>query len=99
MPTAEEGRCLPVVGGKRRVSGPNCVTPIIDFVAVAKKIAVPERGVPLGNFGAAPIDRDRSVITDGEFMIGETPHPRGADGSIFTSWVFWSKPNAMVEAK
>ena len=64
-----------------------------------EQVAVPERGVPLGNFGAATIDRDRSVITDAEFMIGETRHPRGADGSIFTSWVIWSKPNAMVEAK
>jgi hypothetical protein len=54
-----------------------------------EKVVVPERGVDLGNFGASPIDANRSVITVGEFIVSDKPDPRGADGSLFTSWITW----------
>lgn len=62
-----------------------------------EKVVVPNRGAPLGNFGAAAIDRDRSVVTVGELMIGNKPHARGADGSVFTSWILWSQPNRDIQ--
>ncbi len=35
----------------------------------------PERGVMLGNFGAAAIIPDESWVTDAEFLVGDKPHP------------------------
>ncbi len=32
LPTAREDRTIPFIGGKRRIEGPNVVTPVIDFV-------------------------------------------------------------------
>ena len=66
-------------------------------VRETEQMLVPERGATLGNFGANPIDSQRSLVTVGEYMGSGEPHPRGADGSIWTSWVEWSKPNKMMK--
>ncbi len=58
-----------------------------------EQVLIPERGVMLGNFGASYITPEESWVTDAEFMIGEKPHPRGADGSVWVARVLWSKPN------
>jgi len=58
-----------------------------------EQVLIPERGAMLGNFGAAFITAHESWVTDAEFMIGEQPAPRGADGSVWVSRVCWSKPN------
>lgn len=59
----------------------------------SEQILIPERGVMLGNFGASFITPNESWVTDAEFMIGDEPDPRGADGSVWVAKVKWSKPN------
>ena len=44
-----------------------------------EKVLIPERGVMLGNFGAAAITPEESWVTDAEFLVGDKPHPKGAD--------------------
>jgi hypothetical protein len=58
---------------------------------------LPERGAMLGNFGAAAITPDESWVTDSEYILGTTPHARGADGSTWLGRVQWSKPNLQNE--
>jgi hypothetical protein len=52
---------------------------------------IPERGVMLGNFGAAAITPQESWVTDAEFILSDRPHPRGADGSVFVARVSWAE--------
>ena len=63
-----------------------------------EKVLIPERGAQMGNFGAAPIDENESWVTVAEYIAQGKPHPRGADGSVFTARVIWSTPNKSVEA-
>jgi hypothetical protein len=56
-----------------------------------EQVLIPERGVMLGNFGAAAITPEESWVTDAEFVFGDAPHPRGADGSVFAARVRWQK--------
>ena len=58
-----------------------------------ERTLLPERGVMLGNFGAAAITPDESWVTDSEYILGTTPHPKGGDGSTWLGRVKWSKPN------
>ncbi len=58
---------------------------------------LPERGVMLGNFGAAAITQHESWVTDAEYVFGTKPNPKGADGSTWLGRVVWSNPNKMVE--
>lgn len=62
-----------------------------------ERILLPERGVMLGNFGAAAISPSESWVTDAEFLIGDKPHPKGADGTVWLGRVKWSKPNRQVK--
>ncbi|MDA1233125.1 MAG: hypothetical protein O2856_20360, partial [Planctomycetota bacterium] len=62
-----------------------------------ERILLPERGVMLGNFGAAAITPHESWVTDAEFLISDKPHPKGADGTIWLGRVKWSKPNPQVK--
>ena len=61
-----------------------------------ERILLPERGVMLGNFGAAAITADESWVTDAEFLIGDKPHLKGADGTVWLGRVKWSIPNRQV---
>ena len=58
---------------------------------------LPERGVMLGNFGAAAITPGESWVTDAEYLISATPHSKGADGTVWLGRVKWSKPNQLVK--
>lgn len=58
-----------------------------------ERVLIPERGVMLGNFGAAAITPEESWVTDAEYIMGDKPHPRGADGSTFVAKVRWSRPS------
>lgn len=58
---------------------------------------LPERGVMLGNFGAAAITPSESWVTDAEYLISATPHPKGADGTVWLGRVKWSLPNQLVK--
>ena len=58
-------------------------------------IAIPDRGAPLGNFGACAVSTEESWITDAEYILSSSPDPRGADGSVFVSRILWGKPNRL----
>ena len=58
---------------------------------------LPERGVMLGNFGAAAITADESWVTDAEFLVSDKPHPKGADGTVWLGRVKWSRPNSLIK--
>jgi lysophospholipase L1-like esterase len=73
------------------------VDPIKKHVLRAtEKILIPERGVMLGNFGAAAITPSESWVTDAEYLMSDKPHPKGADGSVFAARVKWSQPNQLA---
>ncbi|GEM_PF-747969 len=61
-----------------------------------EQILLPERGVMLGNFGAAAISSYESWVTDAEYIVSDKPHPKGADGTVWLGRVMWSKPNQEV---
>jgi len=63
-----------------------------------EKVLIPERGVMLGNFGAAPVTPEQSWVTDAEFIVSGKPHPRGANGSVFAARVIWSKPSHVLRS-
>lgn len=69
----------------------------LHVIRSTEKILIPERGVMLGNFGAAPITENESWVTDAEFIVGDKPHPRGADGTVWTARVIWSKKNKLIK--
>ena len=58
---------------------------------------LPERGVMLGNFGAAAITPGESWVTDSEYIVNDKPHPQGADGTTWLGRIKWSKPNQSVK--
>ena len=67
-------------------------------IRATEKVLMPERGVMLGNFGAAAITPNESWVTDAEYMAEGKVHPRGANGSVFASRVQWSQPNKNLAA-
>lgn len=76
----------------------------LQVIRKTEKALLPERGVMLGNFGAAAITSSESWVTDAEFIsrlvdpnAGTKPHPRGADGTVWLGRVKWSKPNGLVK--
>ncbi|MEJ7591326.1 MAG: HEAT repeat domain-containing protein [Planctomycetaceae bacterium] len=62
-----------------------------------EQVLLPERGVMLGNFGAAAITPGESWVTDAEFLVSDKPHPKGADGTVWLGRVKWSMPNQQVK--
>lgn len=71
----------------------------LDVIRSTEQILMPERGVMLGNFGAAPITENESWVTDAEFIVGDKPHPKGANGTIWAARVIWSKRNKLASGK
>lgn len=64
-----------------------------------EKIVIPNRGLMLGNFGAAPISPTESWLTDAEFLwlpAGYKPTDRGGNGSVWVSRIQWPTPNLQV---
>ncbi|MFN0020920.1 MAG: exo-alpha-sialidase [Pirellulaceae bacterium] len=57
-----------------------------------EKELMPERGVMLGNFGAAAVTENEWWVTDSEFITGGKAHPRGANGSTFAARIKWKQP-------
>ncbi len=69
----------------------------LNIIRSTERILIPERGVMLGNFGASPITKHESWVTDAEFIYGDKPHSRGADGTVWTARVIWLKKNKLVK--
>ena len=63
-----------------------------------EKIAVPERGAELGNFGADAITSKESWITVSEFLCSPDSQKRGAEGATFASRIIWNQPNKQAYA-
>jgi len=68
----------------------------LNVIRATEQVLIPERGVMLGNFGASAITENESWVTDAEYMIGDEPHSRGANGTVWVSRVIWSKKNKLV---
>ncbi|HEY0983778.1 HEAT repeat domain-containing protein [Schlesneria sp.] len=71
----------------------------LQVIRATERAILPERGVMLGNFGAAAITPNESWVTDSEFLVSDKPHPHGADGTTWLGRVFWSSPNRDVPTK
>ena len=69
----------------------------LEVIRSTEKVLIPERGAMLGNFGASAITSEESWVTDAEFMVGDKPHPRGADGSVWVARVKWSRKNKLLK--
>ncbi|MBI5761632.1 MAG: exo-alpha-sialidase, partial [Planctomycetales bacterium] len=65
----------------------------LQVIRQTEQILLPERGVMLGNFGAAAITPQESWVTDAEYIRSAKPHPKGADGTVWLGRIQWSKPN------
>jgi hypothetical protein len=63
----------------------------LQVMRETEKVLIPERGVMLGNFGAAAITPAESWVTDSEYLMGEKPHPRGADGTTWVAKIRWAR--------
>lgn len=69
----------------------------LQVIRKSEQALLPERGVMLGNFGAATITPQESWVTDAEFILGSKPHPKGADGTIWLGRVKWAAPNLLLK--
>lgn len=69
----------------------------LQVIRKSEQPLLPERGVMLGNFGAAAITPSESWVTDAEFILGSSPHAKGADGTIWLGRVKWASPNELVK--
>ena len=61
-----------------------------------EQVLIPDRGVMLGNFGAAAITPMESWVTDAEYYMGSQPHAKGADGSVYAAKIQWDRPNQLA---
>lgn len=67
-----------------------------------EQVLIPERGLMLGNFGAATITPLESWVTDSEYLSlrsGIGPSERGGNGSTFVARVIWAEPNQLAVAQ
>jgi hypothetical protein len=64
-----------------------------------ERILLPNRGVPLGNFGVNDVTPNETWVSVAESMWpyhGKIPTDRGAEGAILIARILWSKPNAVA---
>jgi len=69
----------------------------LHVLRATEQVLLPERGVMLGNFGAAAITAEESWVTDSEYILSGTPDPRGANGTTWLARVRWSRLNDLVK--
>ncbi len=65
-----------------------------------ERVLLPNRGVPLGNFGANHVTPNETWVSVGENMwnYGKyAPTAKGAEGAILIGRIIWSKPNRIGE--
>jgi hypothetical protein len=68
----------------------------LQVIRQTEQSLLPERGVMLGNFGAASITPGESWVTDSEYILSGTVDPRGADGTTWLGRISWQTPNQLV---
>jgi hypothetical protein len=67
-----------------------------------EQVLLPERGLMLGNFGAAAITAGESWVTDSEYVPSSAagkPTAAGGNGSTFVARVLWSTANRLVPGR
>jgi hypothetical protein len=67
----------------------------LRVIRKTERIAIPETGAELGNFGCNPVNRDESWITVSEGVWSEDYRRRGAKGATYVARILWSKPNKL----
>ena len=61
-----------------------------------ERILLPNRGVPMGNFGVNHVSANETWVSVGENMYpyhGKRHTDRGAEGAILIARILWSRPN------
>jgi hypothetical protein len=61
-----------------------------------ERVLLPNRGVPMGNFGANYVTPNETWVSVGENMWNygkHAPTAKGAEGAILMARIIWSKPN------
>jgi hypothetical protein len=66
------------------------------LIRATERIAVPEKGARLGNFGVVMASPWESWITAGEGMFEPSAMEHGANGRVWASRLRWSRPNALA---
>ncbi len=64
-----------------------------------ERILLPNRGVPLGNFGVNHVTPEETWVSSAECMWpyhGKIPTDRGAEGALLIARIIWSKPNTAI---
>jgi hypothetical protein len=65
-------------------------------VRQTERILIPERGAPMGNFGAAKVTENESWVTVSEFMWpawNKMARKKGAAGTSFVARIIWTEPS------
>ena len=65
-----------------------------------ERVVLPDRGVPLGNFGVANVTPRETWVSVGENMWpyqGKPPTGQGAEGAVLIARIVWDKPNRLLE--
>jgi len=68
----------------------------LHVIRSTEQVLIPNRGLMLGNFGAAEVTTQESWVTDAEFLWyshGYKPTKQGGNGSVWVARVKWSEPN------
>jgi hypothetical protein len=68
----------------------------LHVIRKTERVLVPERGAPLGNFGATTINENESWVTVSEFMWpawNDKARAMGARGATFVARILWDEPN------
>ena len=71
-------------------------------VRSTERVLLPDRGVPMGNFGANNITPEETWVSVGENMwpyAGKPPTDRGAEGALLIARIRWNSPNIAAPAE
>ncbi len=63
-----------------------------------ERIAIPERGARLGNFGVCNISPQETWIFDAEWMQPLGCERYGSDNTVWLARIVWRQPNALMDA-
>jgi len=70
----------------------------LRVIRETERVAAPERGARLGNFGVGDITEDMSLIVAAEWMQPVGCEQYGSDNTVWASWVKWDRPNEAFRA-
>ena len=68
------------------------------MIRATERVAVPERGARLGNFGVCDVTEDESWIVAAEWMQPIGCERYGSDNTVWAARVRWERPNGAFRA-